>query len=129
MTENDAPTQLTFKQRKAITALLLSRTELDAAQMAGISLRTVVRWLTMPHFRDELRRAGIDASQAIVRATMRRLTEGQRQALDVLEGVMKRGKANEKRLAATSWMAIYRDLKELIDFEERLDRLEKELIP
>jgi transcriptional regulator NrdR family protein len=97
--------------------------------MAGISPRTMVRWLTLPYFRDELRRAGIDASQAIVGATMRRLTEGQAAALDVLNSVMKRGKPNERRLAATSWMTIYRDLKELQDFEDRLSRLEKELTP
>lgn len=130
MAENSTlPQELTYKQRRAITSLLTTRTSLEAANTARISPRTMARWLTMPHFQAELRRAGIDASQAAVGATMRRLTDGQSAALDVLQDVMTRGKDNERRLAATSWLMIYRDLAELIDFEERISKLEEDLKP
>jgi hypothetical protein len=128
MAENSTLSQeLTYKQRKAISALLATRTELQAAEMAGVSPRTMARWLTMPHFRAELRKASIDASQKLVGATMRRLTTGQETALAVLWDVMARGNNNERRLAATSWLMIYRDLAELIDFEDRISQLEKDL--
>jgi transcriptional regulator NrdR family protein len=118
--------QLTYKQRKLITALLSCPTEQTAAKMAGISERTIIRWMALPHFRDELRAAGIDASQRTVGATMRRLTEGQAAALSVLEDVMQSGNANERRLAAANWLTIYRDYKEVVEFDERLEKLEKE---
>jgi phage terminase small subunit len=129
MSQDSALSQLTYKQRKAIAALLTTRTETEAAENARISRRTLVRWLTLDHFQSELQRAQINASQSILEANMRRLTAGQDQALNVLEDVMQRGKPNERRLAATSWMNIYRDLKELSDFEGRLATLEKDLQP
>jgi hypothetical protein len=125
MTQETKIRQLTYKQRKAITALLSCPTEQAAAKMAGISERTIIRWMSLPHFRDELRAAGIDASQRTVGATMRRLTEGQDKALTVLEEVMKSGLANERRQAAVSWLTIYRDFKEVVEFDERLEKLEK----
>jgi transposase len=125
MTQEAKTRQLTYKQRKAITALLSCPTEQAAAKMAGISERTIIRWMSLPHFRDELRAAGIDASQRTVGATMRRLTEGQAAALSVLEDVMQNGPVEQKRLAAASWLTIYRDFKEFVEFDERLEKLEK----
>lgn len=126
MTQEAKTRQLTYKQRKAITALLSCPTEQAAAKMAGVSERTVIRWMSLPHFRDELRAAGINASQRTVGATMRRLTDGQAAALNVLEDVMQNGPIEQKRLAAASWLTIYRDYKEVVDFDERLVKLEKE---
>lgn len=129
MADNASRGGLTYKQSKAITALLATRTEGQAAIMAGISPRTLTRWLALPHFQAELRRAGIDAAQTIVGSTMRRLTQGQDAALDTLQDVMARGALNERRLAATSWLTLSMTLAELIDFEERIARLEKDLKP
>jgi len=47
-------------QQKAITALLATNTQAEAAQAAGVSLRTIARWLRLPSFRDALQRDGID---------------------------------------------------------------------
>ena len=118
---------MTYKKRKLIAALLTTRTEGEAAAMAGISLRTVARWLAQPIFQDELRKATQAAGRKLVDETMRQLTEGQAKALEVLQDVMQRGKDNERRQAATSWLTIWREIKESQDLEERLSRLEKEM--
>ena len=97
--------------------------------MAGVSERTIIRWMALPHFQVELRRVGIEISGNELDRTMRKLTAGQAAALDVLETIMRDGKEEQQRLAAINWLAIFRDFKELIDFEERVDHLEKELKP
>jgi len=127
MSENGTPFKMTYKKRKLIAALLTTRTEGEAAAMAGISLRTVARWLAQPIFQDELRKATQAAGRKLVDETMRQLTEGQAKALEVLQDVMQRGKDNERRQAATSWLTIWREIKESQDLEERLSRLEKEM--
>lgn len=129
MSDNGTPQDVTYKQRRAIVALLATRTIEEAAQAARISRRTLQRWLQLPIFRAAVRKAQIDASQAILQATMTRLTQGQQLALDVLADVMERGKPNERRQAAVSWMSLYCDLKEVQDFETRLDDLERFIRP
>ena len=59
---------------------------------------------------------------------MRRLSEGQKQALDTLEIVMTSGNATERRQAAVSWLNIYRDLRDVVEFDERLTDLEEKII-
>ncbi len=129
MSENGVPFKMTYKKRRLITALLATRTEGEAAEMAGLSLRTVSRCLAQPIFQDELREASQAAGRKLVDESMRRLTEGQKKALDVLEDVMEIGKENERRQAAVSWITIWREIREQQDFEDRLSRLEKELTP
>jgi len=127
MSENGTPFKMTYKKRKLITALLTTRTEGEAAEMAGIALRTVSRWLAQPIFQDELREATQAAGRKLVDESMRRLTEGQAEALDTLQAVMRAGKDNERRQAAVSWLTIWREIREQQDLEERLSRLERGL--
>ena len=45
------------KQEEAIAALLSHRTIDDAAHACGVGTRTLIRWLKLPGFRNEYRRA------------------------------------------------------------------------
>jgi transposase len=57
MSPNETETEteaLTRRQRRAITALLGARTLEAAAQAAGVSRKTLSRWMTKPAFRAAL---------------------------------------------------------------------------
>jgi hypothetical protein len=69
-----------YKQERAITALLSKGTVEQAAIASGIGTRTLYRWLKVPEFKDELRRARRDVfSQA-----MDRLQQGSLAAANTL---------------------------------------------
>jgi hypothetical protein len=56
------------KQEEAIAALLSQRNIDEAARTAGISTRTLLRWLQLPEFQKAYRQARRDAySQAVAR--------------------------------------------------------------
>ena len=56
------------KQEEAIAALLTQRNIDEAARTAGISTRTLLRWLQLPEFQKAYRQARRDAySQAVAR--------------------------------------------------------------
>lgn len=119
---------LTYKQRKAITALLNTRTEREAAEMVQITPRTLSRWMKDPIFQSELKKSGDELSSSIDSEILLRLTRGQTAALNTLQDVMKRGNNSEKNRAAIAWQAIYRDMKEITAFNDRLERLEMEIL-
>lgn len=93
--------------------------------MAKISPRTLARWLVLPIFREELKKSQINHSNDIVAATVGRLTEGQAAALDTLEDAMRGGNFSEGSRAAIAWFAIWHDMKEIADFDQRLTALEE----
>jgi transposase-like protein len=91
MAENDRKTGgVTPKQRKAIAALLSSRTIQDAAKAAKVSERTLYRWMNNPDFRAALADA---ESDAIDQAT-RRLIDLQDAAIDALKSLLTNKKAS-----------------------------------
>jgi hypothetical protein len=61
-------TKLARKQEEAIAALLSQRTIEEAARVADVGARTLIRWLQIPEFRDAYRKARRDAfGQSIAR--------------------------------------------------------------
>lgn len=117
---------LTALQKKAIAALLTSRTTEEAAQKAGCSARSIYKWLAEDaDFKRELTAA---EGQAIDNAT-RQLVALQNSAIAVFAGILDNpGLSPSLRLraavAALDLMLRLRDAKSL---EERIARLEKEL--
>jgi inactivated superfamily I helicase len=57
--------RLTRKQEKAISALVSSRTNEEAAAAAGVTVRTLYRWLNKPVFQAALLRARRIASRQV----------------------------------------------------------------
>lgn len=49
--------KLTWKQEKALSALLSHSSLKDAASVAGVSEKTLWRWMQLPHFAERLRAA------------------------------------------------------------------------
>lgn len=78
-----AQTGQTRKQEAVIAALLSARTLQDAAQTAGISVRTLRRWLENDDFREKYRRA----KSELVGFATGRLKGAMAKAVAVLEDV------------------------------------------
>ena len=115
--------ELTYKQQKAITALLTTQTIGQAAALCGVSERQLYRWLDEPIFQAALREAG----ESVTRSALRRLMAGTDKALDTLHGLMDAENESVKRMSAMNWLDTLYKAKELQELEDRLQAIEKEL--
>jgi hypothetical protein len=76
--------ELTDKQRRALAALLTTRTAQDAASRSGVGERTLRRWLDDPAFRD----AYTDASRQRLGEAVGRLRAVAGEAVDTLRAAL-----------------------------------------
>jgi len=121
MTENDT---LTRKQIKGIAALLAHQTVTEAAKDAGVSEKTLYRWMQDETFSAELRAAATKTIDGMVR----RLTAGRDVALDTIYNLILYAKSdNVQRLAAKDWFEILHRTIELDEIEKRLTVLEEKI--
>ncbi len=113
---------LTPRRRKAIVALLSLATIQEAAAAAGVTERTVYRWLADSDFRAAL----VDAEGGVIDAAARRLIGEHDQALNTLSTLMGSAKSeNVRRAAADSWLSQMFRIRELRNEETRLSELER----
>ncbi len=119
---------LTPQESAAIAALLVSRTVQDAAAAAGISERTLRRWLTSrEHFRTALRRE----QRATMAAVTARLQQVALKAVDTLEDVMEDGEASHasKVTAARALLELAQERIDMDEVAQRLEAIERGLHP
>lgn len=115
---------LTRYQRKAIPALLASKTIAEAAAKSGLSERTLYRYLRDDAFRAALGQAEADA----INFAARRLIAEGGDALDVLSNLMKGAKSESvKRLAASDWISNILKWQELAILAARVSDLEEHI--
>ena len=110
------------KKEPAIAALMTQRNQEEAARAAGISVKTLQRWLRLPEFLEEYRRARREAvEQAYSRAQQNSST-----AVSVLLKPMADPEtpASVRVRAALSIVTISRDGLDL-DLETRISELER----
>lgn len=130
MSENVAAGEkpsLTPKQQKALAALLTGGTIGDAAKLAGISERQLLRWKDEPAFKAAL----ADAVEEKITAAVRALSDAAAQAVDTLRTIMtnkhtRREDSVRVRAAATILSSTLR-WKEMTDLEQRLAAVEAAL--
>lgn len=118
--------KLTAAQRRAIAALLTSRTVEQAAKQARVGLRTLHRWIAEDEpFALALR----DAENAVVEETTRQLIALQSAAVDGIRGLIDDGQVSPAvRLRAAQTVLEYSlRLRESRDFEDRLLELESQI--
>lgn len=118
----DTLTQKTLKprQRRAILALIEHGSVTEAAQVCGVSRAALYRWMREADFAQALK----DASGEQVELVSRRLTSLVLTAVDVLESLMSSPHEQQRRLAADSVISHALRLRELVELEERITRLE-----
>jgi hypothetical protein len=111
------------KREEAVVALLSQRTVDDAARVAGIGTRTLLRWLQLPEFQTAYRQS---RRQAVCQTTAR-LQHASGAAVSLLLTVMLDGNApaaSRVRAAQTVLEMSFRGV-ELEDVEARLAELER----
>jgi hypothetical protein len=123
MTEENTEKVISVKQEKTIAALLSERTARDAAKKAGVSEKTIYEWLKNDAaFREALR----SAERGVLEDVTRRLTTGQRLALDTLEDLIKKARHESTKLTAcVSWLNMFVKYRDMADIDERLTKLEE----
>lgn len=121
--KSEKPAKLPARQVRAISALLSHRTQVEAAEAAGIGERTLATWLTQPEFQAALRAAEGTAIDAAVREML----SLQGDAIDVLAGLMNdvEIKGSVRLRAAQITLDNLLRLRELRNVESRLARLEE----
>lgn len=119
--------RLSTNQRRALAALLSQPTVRAAAETAKLSEATLYRYLRQGAFKTELR-ARQDAILAATTAAMVGLSGG---AVTTLQGVLNdpNASASVKVRAALGWLSHTRDVVKLDDLIERVDALERAILP
>lgn len=126
MADNSSPTPpLTSDQRRGLVALMGSKDIKTAAIDAGVSERSMYRWLKQDAFMTELHAA----EAAAITAAVTRLAELAGEAVATLKTIMqdKEAAAGTRVQAANIVLARLMDLREFASFEERLARLEESI--
>lgn len=112
---------LTRKQLKALEGLLSCQRVEDAAKNAGISERTLFRWLKKPEFQAVLQFAIRETTME----TLRRLVVGKDKALDTLEELLDAESESVQRNAAKDWLDFTYQHLELQNINVRLSEIER----
>jgi len=110
-------------RERAITALLASPTLEAAAREAGISKRTLLRWLQQPEFRAAYSRAKAD----VLRTATAILTRNSGRAAEVLEEIFEGEPVphqGSRVSAAVSTLRLSLDAFVLENLDERIRKLE-----
>ncbi len=114
--------ELTIKQRRAIKALMVSSSLSEAARAAGVSPRSLTRWLDDPTFRAELTRQ----EQAAIDAASRRLAGLAAEAVREVEAILKSEAAPSIKLRTAEMILSHLlRLRELVNLEARVSALEE----
>jgi hypothetical protein len=114
---------LTYKQKKAITALLSEPTQEEAAKVAGVGYRTLCRWLA----EDEKFQQALTAAEAEAVANAARLMAGGAiEAVNTLLSILKDKEASHKEriAAARAFLSSLPTMRLLGSIESRLAEVE-----
>ena len=115
---------LTAAQQRAIPALLGNKTVEQAAQQAGVSTRSLYRWLAEPVFAAALR----SAEGELLAAAVRSLAGLQAEAIATLHSALSAPKVADKIKAATALLNYGVQLRQTYVLEQRLAALEQLLL-
>jgi hypothetical protein len=118
-----ASARINSRKNKALAALISEPTIKGAAEVSGVSERTIYQYLSDAEFKQAL----TDAESELLSNAQRILIKGQEVALGVLMDVMENSTDNNRRLAAVSWLELTLRLRELVSIEERIKKLEERL--
>lgn len=112
------------REDAALAALLIEPTIVLAAEKAGISESTLLRWMADPSFKARLR----DARRQVVEAAIGRLQNATSKAVEALERNLGCGIPAVEVGAARSILDHAIKAVELVDLAERVEQLEGQLV-
>ncbi|GAA2348810.1 hypothetical protein GCM10009854_27860 [Saccharopolyspora halophila] len=113
---------MTAKRPAAVVALASGATTEQAAHQAGVSGRTVRRWLDDPAFAEEVR----DTRTEILSTAVGQLAAGATEAVSALRAALVDDDGRNRVQAARVLLESCLSLRESLDLEQRLASLEAE---
>lgn len=113
---------LSPKQQKTIAALLTCESNEQAAKQAGVTPRTISRYLSDPEFKAEYQKALSGLVEAATRSAQRNLEPAVSTLRELMEDKSQNGQIRVS--AARSLLEYSLKLSERVDILERLDILE-----
>ena len=116
-------TNLTTKQAKAIPELLAAPNYEKGCKAAKISKTTLYTWLKEPEFKGELDRQ----RNEIVEAAFGMIAANIEKAVSTLVGLLDTGDERIRRLTANDIISHFLKRRELVDLEERIERIEEQI--
>lgn len=118
MAQNDT------RQAKAIEALGHGFSVTDASERAGVTRKTVYRWLE----NDDFRNAVLERQNEVLERVSKRLSSLALQGLEVLSELMQSDDENIRLKASSSVLSRFTEILELLRLEKRLEVLEVEVL-
>ena len=115
--------KLSARQIKAINSLLTSKDRSEAADQAGVSRKTLYRYLENEEFKRELSRR----KNELLETGSCSLTAAVDRAISTLVELLDCKQPNIRRLTAVNILDHAVKLAELTDLEQRISRLEKSI--
>lgn len=109
------------KQRQAIVALINCPTIAEAARQLNIAESCIYSWLQHDHFKQELEHQ----RNAIIAEATAKLKANTVKAADALANLLESNNEMVKRGAANDILNHVSKFKEIVEFEERLSKIEK----
>ncbi len=116
----------TSQKETVLAALLAGEPSESAAARAGVSVRTVYRWLQEPEFF-----AALESGRAAMRQKVLNRLAGQgERAVVILANIMESGgrEDNTRRLAAVNILELLERYYNLVNIEKRLVALEEQIL-
>ena len=115
--------KLSARQIKAINSLLSAKDRSEAADQAGVSRKTLYRYLENEDFKRELSRR----KNELLETGSCSLTAAVEKAISTLEELLDCKQPNIRRLTAVNILDYAVKLAELRDLEQRISRLEESI--
>ena len=115
-------TGLTSLQKKAIPAIIATKTAKEAAELAGCSDSSIYKWMQKPIFRA----AVLERENGLRAASGRRLARDAQKSLDVIYNIMadKRNPGGLRLQAAKAWQDYLLKTGDITELERRVTALE-----
>ena len=121
--QNNEKSQLTDRQIKIIPIIVSCPTYADGCKKARLNRTTFYQWLKQPEFKAEFDRQRSE----IVDAAFSMIAQNIEKAVSTLVGLLDTGDDRVKRLTANDIIGHFLKRRELVDLEERRERIEKQL--
>lgn len=115
--------KLTTKQAKAIPVLLAAKSYEKGCKAAKISKATFYKWMQEESFATEFDRQ----RNEIAETAFGMITQNIEKAVSTLVGLLDTGDDRVKRLTANDVINHFLKRRELVDLEERIERIEERL--
>ena len=113
---------LSANQRKALAALLVSKSRVDAARVCGLSTKTLQGYEKLPEFAEALEKGRREA----LADAAHRIAAGYSETVDALQEIVQSPDTPDASRVAAARVLLEYGLKyaEMTDINKRLDRLE-----